>query len=344
MIRAAWLTYRMHRFEVLFSVVLLAVFAVWVWFISSQMLDLDIPGTCWPRDVNGDWAQPGCNDLMKEFWAISNGAGFPRTGLALLAPIVGLILGVPVVAQEIEMRTTELAWSLALRRSRWLLARLLPMLALAIVGFVVLGWLGDRLFNALDVGRQSPGLTEVASRGPTLVARGLLALGIGLLTGAIVGRTLPALVLAAIVVLIWSLIAVPTVQGQMYDGRAVWVSDTDSGWREGAPPIAYLGGGYFHTSQPGIGGEPGVRVPEDESLEPLIEAACGPYPEVYDESPEVMAYEDCNQQFWGDIQWSHVVPASTYGDFKLVDMVLSLTVGGIAILLTFVVVARRRPS
>jgi hypothetical protein len=58
-----------------------------------------------------------------------------------------------------------------------LLARLLPMLVLAIVGSVILAG-GSRLFTAMEVGRASPDLTEVASQGPTLVARALMALGI----------------------------------------------------------------------------------------------------------------------------------------------------------------------
>ncbi|MFV2065087.1 MAG: hypothetical protein ACC726_16475, partial [Chloroflexota bacterium] len=102
-----------------------------------------------------------CDELMSEFWGIQNGAGYPRIGLSLLAPVVGLILGVPIVAREIELRTTELAWSLALRRSRWLLSRLLPMVVLALVGFVVLGWLGVRLFTRTT---RQVALTEAGAR------------------------------------------------------------------------------------------------------------------------------------------------------------------------------------
>lgn len=344
MLRGVVLTYRMHRFEVAFAAVVLVLFGIWVWLVSSQMLDLGIPGTCWPRDINGDWASPGCDQLMQTFWGYQSGAGYPRVGLALLAPVVGLLLGVPIVAREVELRTAELAWSLALRRSRWLLARLLPMLALALVGFVILGWLGDRLFTAMEVGRARPDLTEVASRGATLVTRGLMALGIGLLVGALTGRTLPAMVLAAIALLAWSLVAVPTIQRSMFAERAVWVNENDSGWREGAGPIAYLEGGTFDPSQPGVNGEPGARLDEEQDLSPMVEQACGPYPEVYDDSPEVRAYEECNQFFWGRLQWTLAVPASAYGHFQTVETILGLLIGGAAVLLTFPVVARRRPS
>ncbi len=240
MLRAAWLTYRMHSFEVVLSALLLAAFAAGVWFVSSSITDLDIPGTCWPRDVNGLYAQPVCDALMERFWALGAEAGYARVGLALLAPIVGLIVGVPIVAREIELRTTDLAWSLALRRSSWLLSRLLPMLALALVGFVVLGFLGSTLFTAMEVGRASPDLTEVASQGLTLVARGLMALGIAVLVGAVIGRTMPAFLVAAIAVLVWSVVAVPIVQRSMFAEYAVWQSQGDTSWRDGVSPIAYV--------------------------------------------------------------------------------------------------------
>jgi hypothetical protein len=256
---------------------------------------------------------------------------------------VGLILGVPIVAREIELRTTDLAWSLALRRSSWLLSRLLPMLALALVGFVVLGFLGSTLFTAMEVGRASPDLTEVASQGPTLVARGLMALGIAVLVGAVIGRTMPAFLVAAIAVLVWSVVAVPIVQRSMFAEYAVWQSQGDTSWRDGVSPIAYVDFGEFDPSKPGVNGEPGARIDQDQ-IEPLMLQECGPYPDGTDESPERMAVDECNQRFSDQHQWSRVVPASAYAHFQLVEAILGLAIGGAATLLTFPIVARRRPS
>jgi hypothetical protein len=341
---SAMLTYRIHRFEVVFSAILLAMFAVWVWIVSQQMLDLDIPGTCWPRTVDGEWASPGCDALMTKFRDYQSGAGYSQFGLSLMAPVVGLLIGVPIVAREVELRTAELAWSLALRRGRWLLTRLVPMLALAIVGFVILGWLGERLFAALDVGRVGPDLMEVASFGPPLVARGLMTMGIGLLAGALVGRTLPALVIGAVVMLCWSLAAVPTIQRSMFAERAEWENQNSAGWHEGATSIAYLESGKFDTSQPGLNGEPGARLDRDHDLSPKVKRTCGPMPAVFDDSLEVQAYDLCSQTFFGSVHWDLTVPASAYGDFQAVEMTLGLVIGGLALLLTFPVVARRRPA
>ncbi len=44
------------------------------------------------------------------------------------------------------------------------------------------------------------------------------------------------------------------------------------------------------------------------------------------------------------MDWSKVVPASTYPDFLLAELAIDAAVGGAAFILTFPVVARRRPS
>lgn len=343
MLRAAWLTYRMHRFEVLISALLMAVLALSVWIVRSHLTGLDIPGTCWAGDEGPNYAQPVC----ERFWEIAaSEAGYARAGLALLPPILGLILGIPIVAREIELRTTSLAWSLALHRGRWFVSRLLPMIALATVGFVVLGWVGSYLFKALEVGPVSPGLTEIASHGLTLVARGLMALGIAVIAGALMGRTMPAFLIAVIAVIAWSLFGVPTVQQSMFAERAVWTNDVN-GVRGGIAPLAYLEGGEFDISKPGVNGEPGARFDYEEFSRKQV-AECGLPPEesIYNDTPEWRAWQTCAEQipYPEDMLWNKVVPGSTYPDFQLAELALDAGIGGAAFLLTFPVVARRRPS
>ncbi len=345
MLRAAWLTYRMHQLEVLISAVLIAALAVSVWIVRSHLTALEIPGTCWVGEYGGpNYAQSVC----KRFWDIAASEGLPaRAGLALLPPILGLIFGIPIVAREIELRTTSLAWSLALHRGRWLLSRLLPMLALATVGFVVLGGVGSYLFKALEVGPISPGLPEIASHGATLVARGLMALGIAVLAGAFIGRTMPAFLIAVIVVIGWSLFGVPTVQQSMFAERAVWTDDLVNGNRGGFAPLAYLEGGDFDTSKPGVDGEPGARYDHQEFDRKRV-AECGWPPEesIYNDTPAWRAWQSCAEQipYPDDLHWDKVVPASTYPDFQLAALALDAAIGGAAFALTFPVVARRRPS
>jgi len=101
MLQAAWLTYRMHRFEVVISALLMAVLAVSVLIVTSHLTDLNIPDTCWQSSRGGGFEATGCAEPMERFWDIARSeAGYVKAGLGLLVPIVGLILGLPIVTRE----------------------------------------------------------------------------------------------------------------------------------------------------------------------------------------------------------------------------------------------------
>ena len=51
MLRGVWLTYRMHRFEVLLSLVLLGVLAISVWIVTAHIRAAAFPASCWSRDA-----------------------------------------------------------------------------------------------------------------------------------------------------------------------------------------------------------------------------------------------------------------------------------------------------
>lgn len=350
--RSLLLTWKIHRFEVLFVVIVLAVLGVSVWVTSSRILDLGLTDSCWPRDEEGRYATKVCDDLMQRFWQVEGGeTGYLRVALTVVPALMGIILGVPIVARELEMRTTALAWSLTPSRARWLLARFLPMLLVGVVGLGLLGWMGTVLFDALWSGRTVPDLTEIAGQGVPLLARGLMAIAVALLIGAIVGRTMPAFLIAAVVMVAWSLVAVPAVQSTLTSQFAVWVSEGDEGWREGQSPVAYQDGGSFDVSKPGVNGEPGARFDYDE-LERQVIDACGPAPEIPDDFegelyPEYGTWSTCADPLYertNNVGWTKLVRRSHYGDYALVDTLMSLLVGGAALLLTFPVVARRRPG
>ena len=347
--RATWLTWKMHRFEVVAVVVLLGLLIASAWVVTAHITGLGLSDACWPRTEDGNYATTACDDLMNRFYGITGGEGsFVRIGLALVAPIAGLILGVPVVARELELRTTSLAWSLQGVRRRWLAARATPMLLVGLVAFLVLGAVGTMFFDALARGSQSQALTEVASSGLALVARGLLAFGVALLVGAVVGRTMPAFIVAAIAVVLWSAVGVAFIQGELSKQFAVWVSQNDQGWREGVPSaLAYIDGGQFDTTKPGVDGEPGARFDYDE-VDRQVRVACGEAPnDDTGETPAYQAWAACSDPYYqraNNAGWDKEVPAARFGDYVTLDTLASLLVGGLAILLTFPVVARRRPS
>ncbi|MCA1570135.1 MAG: hypothetical protein LC798_07405 [Chloroflexi bacterium] len=114
---------------------------------------------------------------------------------------VALFLGVPLVAREVERGTAQLAWTIGPSRVRWLIGR---VAFAALVGVVLLGLLAvmtDLLAAAMRPEiHTSQAFWFYGGRGPLLVGRGMLALGAGVLIGAVLGKQLPALLLAALAI------------------------------------------------------------------------------------------------------------------------------------------------
>lgn len=115
--------------------------------------------------------------------------------LIMLAPFfAGLVLGVPIVAQEIEHRTALLAWPLVGSRSRWLALRSAPALIIGLVVMVALAVAADLMAQAY-LPKSDLGFLQHESRGVPLVMRALVILALGVTLGALIGRFLPALLI-----------------------------------------------------------------------------------------------------------------------------------------------------
>lgn len=350
--RATWLTWRINRFEILFVLALAALLGVSAWVLADQIRGLGLTeALCWPRDTDTyDYATPECDRLMESFWPLTSQASLIRVVLTIAPALLGIILGVPVVARELELRTASFSWALTPSRGRWLLARFLPMVPVGIVALALIGCAGTTLFDALWLGRYGPDLTEVAAQGVALVARGLAAVAVALLIGALVGRTMPALLIAVVVLAGWGLFVVPRAQAVLAEQRSTWVHSNDDSWIDGDSPLAYAEFGTFDVSRPGMNGEPGARITYedwDAQLDELIRGACGEYPgDDAQESRAGIAYQDCldRVQRDEDPSWNKAVPRTAWGDFVALDVAMSALLGGAALVLTLVVVARRRPE
>jgi hypothetical protein len=108
--------------------------------------------------------------------------------------VVGLIAGVPIVSRELELGTAQTAWFLWPSRTRWLARKLLPVVALlgATIAFAAIG---GAFLESTQPGQD---VLHSTAEGPIVVARALAAFGIGLLAGAVFGRSLPAFLIAAV--------------------------------------------------------------------------------------------------------------------------------------------------
>jgi ABC-type transport system involved in multi-copper enzyme maturation permease subunit len=129
--------------------------------------------------------------------------GFARIGAFVTPFALGLFLGVPVVAREIEGRTAGIAWTLSRSRTRWLVQRVLPLVVVVIVLAAAVGIGGEFLTrtNPFADLAANPGFADYTARGWMLPVRALAVLSLGVAVGAMVPRQLPALLISGAVAL-----------------------------------------------------------------------------------------------------------------------------------------------
>ena len=151
-----------------------------------------------------------------------------------MPPILGLFLGVPVVAREIESRTAPMAWALDPGRGRWLLQRTLPVLAVALVFGALIGIGGELLTQAppLQEHPLGAGFSDYGSRLGQVPVRAMLVLVLGIFIGTLVPRQLPALLLAGAASLVLFM-ALTLGMGAWMQGEAETIP-IDRGYEAGA--------------------------------------------------------------------------------------------------------------
>jgi hypothetical protein len=234
----------------------------------------------------------------------------------LFAPIaMGLFLGIPVVAREVEGGTAPIAWSLARSRRSWLLWRGLPIVTLVVLAATLVG-LGEEVMT-----RSAPWLEGVdasfdfyGARGPLVPLRALAALSLGMALGALVPRQLPALLLAGAVALAF-VIAFGLVTSRWMEEAAVPLSAAEAG----------------NVS----------RVYDSGFREDATARVVG-WDEFMNEHPEAFEHQDGpDLPGWTPVMW--VVPGSAYDTFVARESAIMLAAAALGMGLTALVVTRRRP-
>jgi hypothetical protein len=193
------LAWRLHRWEL--AAVAIAAFGLSAWELSvvpelERLLAMCRAATELVAPCGG----------IREMGIVYSGES--QTLLAMVTPLMGalpfaagVVLGAPLVAREIEHGTALLAWPLARSRARWLWTRLLPVAALGLAFMIVPAMAGEivmrALFPVLDPGAN---FEHYGTRGPLLVLRFLPAVTAAALVGAVLGRQLPSLLVAGVVV------------------------------------------------------------------------------------------------------------------------------------------------
>ena len=208
MFRRIILTYKQHRFEVVASIAMCLVAAVGAVIEALRLNAVAIPDGCDPYSAlyggSGSTVSLACRDASLAWVGIRNGFDMRLLGPlpSVLPFVVGILLGAPLVAREIENGTAPLSWALAGSRSRWLAARIGAMVVLLVPLLLAVGLASDFLEGATSRGLNPwASFTDYMSRGMPLIFWGLAAFAGAVALGTLFGRTMPALLLAAVVCL-----------------------------------------------------------------------------------------------------------------------------------------------
>jgi hypothetical protein len=193
-----WVAWRIQRFTILGAVAAALAFAIWMIIHGAHehavWASLSAHG-CLTYGPNGLIGGAACDGLRP--YDFTHWNTYFEAGLYAIPGAVGVLLGAPLIAQEIERGTSRLAWAQSITRARWLTIKL-GLGALVTVGISgALIAVGDWWIGAVHSGGHIlPANFDITGIVP--IAYGLFAFMLGSALGAFLRRTIWAVFLGLI--------------------------------------------------------------------------------------------------------------------------------------------------
>jgi len=182
-----WLIWRQYRTSAAISAALLAAFAALVIFTGLHLAAQfhTAFGSCLAANT--------CRFPNDDVSLGGGPVGFIIEFTLAVPALLGMFLGAPLVAREIETGTGQFAWTQAVTRRHWLAVKVGWLLLAALawggaVGALVTWWSGPR--NAASLNAFNPGSFDVQGIMPA--AYSLFAMALGIAAGTLIRRVLPA--------------------------------------------------------------------------------------------------------------------------------------------------------
>lgn len=163
-------------------------------------------------------------------------------GLPVLMVVLGVLIGAPLVAREVEQRTHLVAWTQSISRRRWYSVKTAILATCLGLAGLLAGFANDRTQIPLDHG----GLTSSRwiwffSIDLAPAAEAVLAFALAVAIGALLRRTLPAIGAALVSFLALFLLTAWAVRNLVPASRSIGSRGTpNSGWG--------IGGGHYHPA------------------------------------------------------------------------------------------------
>lgn len=337
----ARLSYRQQRWElILVAIGVIGVAAGMLWLASTLEAIRAVSPECLEGIGSGssfvfpdDTGPPAeCQAVLNEF-SETQSIATNLMNVAWVAPFgLGVILGAPIVAREIDGGTAQLAWSLSRSRVSWLLRRIAFVALFALALLTVLAVTSELLATAIHQRDLGNDFASFGQRGLPLVARGAGAIMLGTLVGALIGRVLPA-VLASVLVIGLVFVGLSLAHDRWNEGEA----RLQRFWDDAGNPVPFDPGA--------LDVDYGLQTPEGRFLSYSEAYERGlPIEFLQDEQGRVYASTadlEAGRVFGHDVRLS--IPGDQYPKVVIRDSAVAGLVGVVALGATAAVVRRRRP-
>jgi hypothetical protein len=223
MLRSTRLVFRMHQFEIVAVGLIVTALVAAALYVANELNAVGY-ASCYLSATPA----PSCEALGRRFFDLQTAHASPVFAFMNLLPYaVGLFLGAPLIARELERGTARLAWSITPSRLRWYAWRALPVVVFAVVVTFVAGFAVDRLVAARTPGIDLENSFDTFGQRGALVAVTtfvMVAGAIGL--GTVVGRVLPTLI-AALILGYFGILGVQHLHADFTAREAVIVSEAE---------------------------------------------------------------------------------------------------------------------
>ena len=333
----ARLSYRQQRWELILVLVgVAAVTAGMLWFASMLEGMRAASPDCLPSVGNfldSEGPPLACQATLTAYYE-AEGMASNLINLVWAAPFgMGVLLGAPLVAREIDGRTAQLAWSLSPSRVGWLLRRIafVALFGLALLG--VLAVASELLTAAIFPDRTlSEDFAFFGRRGLPIVARGVGAILLGVLVGALIGRVLPAVLASALVI------------GLAFLGLTL----AEDRWNQAEATLQRFSPEFGNSQSFDLGALPvayGLETADGEFVSFSDASARGMNQNFADENGGWYASEEdleAGRLLGYDAQL--MIPGERYPEIVLRHSALAVALGILALGLAAIVVVRRRPA
>jgi hypothetical protein len=321
-----WVVWRQYRAQGAIAAVLLAALAAAIlvdgFQIASQWHSILV--TC-----------AGNSACLQQQPSLVSGVMSDLPYLGLIVPVVlGMLWGAPLVAHELEARTSDFAWAQSVTRTRWVTVKAgWLLLAAAACGGAMAAlttwWSGP--VNAMTAGAFAPG--QFDTQGVVPIGYAVFAMALGIAAGTVARRTLPA-----IAVVLGGFIGVRLVISELlrphYMAAVTTYYNLTGSFTPPGQAWVYAQGAVSKT---------GVVVPTGwGDLYPALPASCQPLlsGSASGKSGSMSAVFSCMQAH-GWRGFATYQPASRYWPFQGIETGIYVLLAAALIAVTFAIVRRR---